>query len=791
MNNHWSNGRNRRLLNHMKFLKKYGLLLCLALILAAGSDGLAQQKRQPAKPTRKPAANSSTQANTPTFDTLLASDRYKIYVEVRGVGQLIKSSSVSELLDPVIKLAAPPKEFKTLVKWLNTHADDVMTSRLLVAAWPSAKNVPDAIVAIEFDSAEEAVKFAPQLNSFLPKVLPTPAPEPSSPPDEKQANTKAEEEPAKPSYYLKQVGSLILITPTPLTLKNLRPPGSKLLADQISFRVARNRFTSEQLFLYVDVHGIETEEENRRKQFEDEDKKRTEEQAKLELENPTLATTPTEEEKDEPDDADKFTPPTEPAPQEQKAEQMPTPDPISSAMGLVANSFFAGQAKWPDAIGVGVSFETDSFDARALMITAPGEKCDAVPFFPNLIPGPPIVPESPSILPADTELFATLSLDLPQIYAAINKAPSLNTNDKPEMTVVKDTALGLPFTDIERLLKINVKEDLLPLLGSELVISMPVKALDNGSSRGPLSSPTSAASSENDQKPAGGPSFVVALSLRDKEGMKALLPKIVDSLGFKGASALAQTERREDTEIVSYANMFSYAFIGNFLLLSADVTTTRHVVDSYLKHETLSSDSQFKNFTRWQPRQLQAQVYASPALMESYRSWADQPNTLLSDQTREFLSRLSVLPQPVTYSLSNDGLGTMHELHVPKNLVLMAVAGISAESNPSPIVANERATIGALYMIANVETQYRSGEGQGSFGSLEKLIESEMVSKEFIETHGYKIEVMLSGSKFEVTATPLEYGKTGKTSYYIDETNVLRGGDHGGGMATVADKPIQ
>jgi hypothetical protein len=72
--------------------------------------------------------------------------------------------------------------------------------------------------------------------------------------------------------------------------------------------------------------------------------------------------------------------------------------------------------------------------------------------------------------------------------------------------------------------------------------------------------------------------------LRDKEGVKALIPRLVDSMGFKGASALAQTERRGETELVSYGNVLSYAFIENFLVISVDTATTKHVVDSYLKH---------------------------------------------------------------------------------------------------------------------------------------------------------------------------------------------------------------
>ena len=74
---------------------------------------------------------------------------------------------------------------------------------------------------------------------------------------------------------------------------------------------------------------------------------------------------------------------------------------------------------------------------------------------------------------------------------------------------------------------------------------------------------------------------------------------MVEALGFKGANAFANTERKDDTELVSYANFFAYAFIGNFLVISSDAAATRHVVDSYLKHDTLASDSNFRSYTRW------------------------------------------------------------------------------------------------------------------------------------------------------------------------------------------------
>ncbi|HEV8368651.1 MAG TPA: DUF3352 domain-containing protein [Pyrinomonadaceae bacterium] len=766
----------------MRFFR-YFLILPLVLLLAIASNSFAQQKRQQPKPPRRvtPTNASTTQV---TFDTLLSADSYKIYGEVRGVGQLIRSNSVSDLLEPVMKLTNPPKEFKTLIKWLNTRADDVMTSRMLVATWPSAKNVPDAVFAIEFDSAEEATKFAPQLDSVLPRILPTPEPEPSSSTSAEEKNNPKPREntPAKPSYYLKQVGSLILISPTPLILKNLRPAGSKLLTEDVSFRVARNRFSSEQLFVYVDIDGITKEEEENRKRNEEVEKNLIAAAATRAPENDASPeSTPKEEEKNEPKEEDQFVPQATVSPVGELTVPQPQPDPLSAAIGGLANSFFVGQATWPVAIGFAVSFEADSFDVRALMVSAPGVRCDPIPFFPNLVPGPAFVPESPSILPADTELFAALSLDLPEIYTALSKPPAPSADDRSEIRTIKESEPVGPFEEIEKRLKIKVKDDLLPLLGSEIVVSMPVKYLEGAGPKSPIAV---------DQKSAKEPSFVIALSLKDKEGMRALIPKIVDTIGFKGASSLAQTEHREDTEMVTYGDMLSYAFIGDFLVISSDALTTRHVVDSYLKHETLSSDTQFKNYTRWQPRQLQAQVYVSPALMESYKSWVDQPGTLMSDQTREILSRLTLVTQPLTYSLSNDGLGTLHEVHIPKNLILMAVTGISAESDPSPLVANERATMSLMRMIGQAEIQYHTGQA-GSFGTLEQLLAGGVLSEELMQSHGYKIEVTLIGSSFQATAIPLEYGKTGKRSYYLDETNILRGSDRSGGIATKEDPPIQ
>ena len=665
------------------------IVLSLALVTALATSAAAQQKRQ--TPVKQQPAPAPTPAPTPppTFDTLIPANSYRLYGEVRSVGQLIQSNSVNEILEPILKLAGPPKGFRTVIKWLTAHADEVTTSRLLVAAWAPAPELPDTLVAVEFASAEEAAKFQQQLNDLLGKVLPpTPA-----------LDGETNKTPPRAQYHIQQAGSLLLITSTPLDFKKLRPAGSKWLSEEVNFRVARNRFNTEPIFIFVDVAEIKKEEQKRMKQYEEQRQKALAENAAKQTAEPPNVELDTEPEETPPP------PVAEPGTivgVETKLEgvspsQPPPPAPAPGAqdflfaLSMVMTNFSAADAKYPDAVGVAISLEGESFDVRALLVNAPGEKSDPLPFLPVLSTGPAITPDAPNVLPADTEMLVTMSLDLPHIHTAMSKPRPIFPPRGQDVRIADVGAIESPFAALERQLKIKIKDDLLPLIGSEIAVSLPVTGLgfiappstplSTSATPSPSASPSASPSpSPNDNASAAKPSrhVAVAISLKDKEGMRALLPKLIESLAFKGANAFAQTERREDTELVSYANIVSYAFIGNFLLISPDVATTRHVVDSYLKRQTLAGDMHFKNYTRWQPRQLHGQVYVSQSLMESYRTWIQQPNSRVDEQTRAYLSRFTVVPEPVTYSLSNEGFGPLHELHLPKNLVLLLIAAINA-----------------------------------------------------------------------------------------------------------------
>src|SRR6266850_4354727 len=150
---------------------------------------------------------------------------------------------------------------------------------------------------------------------------------------------------------------------------------------------------------------------------------------------------------------------------------------------------------------------------------------------------------------------------------------------------------------------------------------------------------------------AADPTPVIAISVKDREAVARMIPKIIEAFGLKGANFFAQTEKRDGAEITSYGDIFAYAFVGDFLVVSADTLATRRAVDAYLNHETLSSNSHFRNFTRWQPRQVLGQVYVAPSLVELYGPGTG--GVFVNEKMSEFLSHMNPAIDPLTYALSN------------------------------------------------------------------------------------------------------------------------------------------
>ncbi|HEY3027931.1 MAG TPA: hypothetical protein VGJ55_17410, partial [Pyrinomonadaceae bacterium] len=98
---------------------RIALLLVAAVFFAnplfaqSPAAGQAQRSSRPGTPgsaqetTPRPQP-SPARRDDATLDTLFAADSYKLYGEVRMVGQLVRSPGVTEVLEPILKLSSPP-----------------------------------------------------------------------------------------------------------------------------------------------------------------------------------------------------------------------------------------------------------------------------------------------------------------------------------------------------------------------------------------------------------------------------------------------------------------------------------------------------------------------------------------------------------------------------------------------------------------------------------------------------------------------------------------------------------
>jgi hypothetical protein len=812
----------------------------ISIILAIAVFTLPLRAQRPTTPPVKAPAPVDATAK-PTFDTLLSADSYKMYGEVRNVGALLTTGGAGEIVEPIIKLADPGPEFKSIVSFLKKNSEALATSRLMFATWPARTDIPTTFVAIEFATPEDAAKFAPKLETFLPTVMP-PIVIPPEDKKEEQATSataagtgavKTEEATAKPSptvivdpkgqaatapagdpqlpkpepqprFVLSRSGNLVFISDKAFKVEKLRTKSGGLLAEDHNFRVARDRFSSEPVFLFFNValedktkpkptpKPVMTEEEEKRIQEE------AEALAQKEIEEERIAREKTGQ-LPEPDDSVAttrvelvaITPSPTPTPSKEQEAQRIASNQIGSMLGMLGQ----GEPQWPDAVGLALALDNDEYVARAILIDSESSKRLTLPFVPQLISGPAYAVDAPSVLPDDTEVFVSASIDFSQTYREMKKQAeaTLKRNPRIHESISAETSVD-SFAEFEKKAGFKISDELLPVLGNEMAVSISLKSMNQFGILGVPSAPASKTSSDDpkaEKQPEAFP--IVLIAIKDREAARRLMPRVMDGLGIGAANLLAQKERRGDAEIVNYAGVFAYGFIGNFLVIS-DANTVRRVADANTNRQTLSSNNAFRTARHWQPKATLGEIYVSPALMEGYQNEVGKLSSTMDSAMRDFLMQLSPNATAVTYALSQDGLGTIHELHLPKNLILAMVAGTSAamsamkEGSPD---MNEMIAMSALGMIAAAEQTYKAGPGKGTYGSIEMLANEKLVQKDVFEKYGYRYDVFVSGDHFEATATPAEYGKTGKRSFFIDQTGVVRGDDHGGGPASSADKPAQ
>lgn len=135
--------------------------------------------------------------------------------------------------------------------------------------------------------------------------------------------------------------------------------------------------------------------------------------------------------------------------------------------------------------------------------------------------------------------------------------------------------------------------------------------------------------------------------------------------------------------------------------------------------------------------------------------------------------------------------------------IAVASAGCLAGTVPVPVQpgsealpsgnlrAREELALAQLSTIRNAEQAHLAMYGK--YATAPELLKAGLINSTMQGGQNYTVDVTVvdDGAKFFAMAVPVEYGPTGRTSFYMDETGIIRGADHQGGAAKPDDPVVQ
>jgi prepilin-type N-terminal cleavage/methylation domain-containing protein len=140
---------------------------------------------------------------------------------------------------------------------------------------------------------------------------------------------------------------------------------------------------------------------------------------------------------------------------------------------------------------------------------------------------------------------------------------------------------------------------------------------------------------------------------------------------------------------------------------------------------------------------------------------------------------------------------TLIELMIVVAVIVIIAAIAVPNLLRARLAANESAAVGALRTISSAQHTFQGstgadvdGDGIGEYGTLVQLSNAVPAYVDDVlgggSKSGYFFAVTLAGNPlqdevlWEATAFPMNKGRTGNRTFYIDESGVIRGSDIGG-----------
>jgi hypothetical protein len=238
-------------------------------------------------------------------------------------------------------------------------------------------------------------------------------------------------------------------------------------------------------------------------------------------------------------------------------------------------------------------------------------------------------------------------------------------------------------------------------------------------------------------------------------------------------------------------------FSDEYLIVADSKETIKQMLDLSDGGRALASDY---NYSRALGRigSATTKVFIGPKMFDGMlndflRSWVANPNVLDADLSDK--APLNV-PATVAAALEADASSIKLEAFSPLGLAGTVAFWAMGSDVQRATERKENDARQKLWELRKAEKIY-ARKNKNKYASLESLAKAKVtlfdVETLKREEDNYKFAFKLKphGKGYEATATPIKYGRQGRKSFFIDETDKLRVADKQGAVATASDEVIE
>jgi hypothetical protein len=124
-------------------------------------------------------------------------------------------------------------------------------------------------------------------------------------------------------------------------------------------------------------------------------------------------------------------------------------------------------------------------------------------------------------------------------------------------------------------------------------------------------------------------------------------------------------------------------------------------------------------------------------------------------------------------------------------ILLICILAVSCNKGIK-IRLNEDVAIAWMMKIRDAQRKYKETAGFGKYGRLDDLVKAGLLKAALNDgsDHGYRFEIRVDGDKYVAIAVPITYEETGYTSFFLNESGIIRGKWKGGEEANEGDPTL-